>query len=221
MSRDAGPTLSRCPGVWLIRPIILAFLHSVCKPVASKLKRQQISSRVQRFGPDSQEEPMKIGRRDNAIELLLEVIDQGYDRHAWHGTNLRGSIRGLTPKQAAWRPAEGRHNIWEIVIHAAYWKYAVRRRLLDEKRGTFPFKGSNWFPRPETVTAAAWRNDIALLEETHRSLRQAISQFSADALSTKTARKKFTNAALIYGAASHDIYHAGQIQLLKRLYSTR
>ena len=163
---------------------------------------------------------MKTNRPDTALELLLEVFDQGYDHHAWHGTNLRGSIRGLTPEQAAWRPAAGRHNIWEIVIHAAYWKYAVWRRLLDEKRGTFPLKGSNWFPRPDTVTAGAWRRDIALLEQIHRSLRQAISQFSPAALSARRGRKKFTNAALIYGVASHDIYHAGQIQLLKRLYSS-
>ena len=164
---------------------------------------------------------MKPPHRFSEIELLLEMIDQGYDRRAWHGTNLRGSIRGLTPEQAAWRPAAGRHNIWEIVIHAAYWKYTVRRRLLGEKRGSFPLKGSNWFPRPEAdTTAAAWRKDVALLEENHRSLRNAVEQISPKALLLKTARKKFTNAAVIYGVASHDIYHAGQIQLLKRLYST-
>ena len=164
---------------------------------------------------------MKTPHRISEIELLLEMIDQGYDHHAWHGTNLRGSIRGLTPEQAAWRPAPGRHNIREIVIHAAYWKYAVRRRLLGEKRGSFPLKGSNWFSRPDTdQTAAAWRRDVALLEENHRSLRHAISQLPREALLLKTARKKFTNAAVIYGVASHDIYHAGQIQLLKRLHST-
>ena len=65
---------------------------------------------------------------DNVRQLLM-IIDQAYDRVSWHGTNLRGSIRGLSAKDAAWRPRPGRHNIWEVVVHAAYWKYAVRRRL--------------------------------------------------------------------------------------------
>ena len=155
------------------------------------------------------------------IELLLEVIDQAYDHAAWHGTNLRGSIRRLTAEQAAWRPASGRHNIWEIVIHAAYWKYAVRRRLLGEKRGSFRFKGSNWFVRPNIATDEAWRADVAFLEDMHRALRDAIAARPPQTLSERTALKKFTNAAVIYGVASHDIYHAGQIQLLKRLRATR
>jgi uncharacterized damage-inducible protein DinB len=162
---------------------------------------------------------MKTTNTGVEIELLLELIDQAYDHHAWHGTNLRGSIRGLTAEQAAWRPAAGRHNIWEIVMHTAYWKYAVRRRLLDEKRGSFPIRGSNWFARPATASEAAWREDLALLQETHRSFRRAVAEFSPAALTLSTARKKFTNAAVIYGVASHDLYHAGQIQLLKRLHT--
>jgi hypothetical protein len=154
------------------------------------------------------------------IELLLKIIDQAYDHMAWHGTNLRGSVRGLTIEEAGWRPAPGRHNIWEVAVHAAYWKYAVRRRLLGEKRGSFPLKGSNWFARPEAPSVEAWRNDIKLLEEMHRSLRQAVGELPLARLYETPAGKKVSNAAMIYGIASHDLYHAGQIQLLKRLYST-
>ena len=52
------------------------------------------------------------------------LLDEAFDRRSWHGTNLRGSIRGLPRSTAAWRPAPDRHNIWELVVHAAYWKYA-------------------------------------------------------------------------------------------------
>jgi hypothetical protein len=72
------------------------------------------------------------------IHLLLQLIDEAYKSQAWHGTNLRGSIRGLTSKQAAWRPDVNCHNIWEIVIHTAYWKYIVRRRLLGGKKRFVP-----------------------------------------------------------------------------------
>ena len=71
--------------------------------------------------------------RANVVRLLLAAIDEAYERKAWHGTNLRGALRGVTARQAAWRPAAGRHNLWEIALHAAYWKYAVRRRLTGEK----------------------------------------------------------------------------------------
>jgi hypothetical protein len=81
------------------------------------------------------------------IELLLTQIDQAYDHRSWHGTNLRGSIRGLTPEEAVWRPAPRRHNIHELIVHCAYWKYVVSRRLAGGKRGSFALKGSNWFAR--------------------------------------------------------------------------
>ena len=61
--------------------------------------------------------------------MILALLDQAYDRPSWHGTNLRGSLRRVTPEQAAWRPGPARHNIWEIAVHAAYWKYAAWRRL--------------------------------------------------------------------------------------------
>jgi len=161
---------------------------------------------------------MKSRSSHPEITLLLELIDQSYDSRAWHGTNLRGSLRRVTPEAAAWRPAPGRHNIWEIMIHTAYWKYTIRRRLLGEKRGSFPLKGSDWFVRPQEAGIKAWREDLALLDETHGSMRQAIVDLPAARLHRVAGSSKYTHAFLIYGIASHDLYHAGQIQLLKRLH---
>jgi hypothetical protein len=151
------------------------------------------------------------------IQLFLQLIDEAYKNRAWHGTNLRGSIRGLTLKQAAWRPTPTRHNIWEIVVHAAYWKYSVRRRLLGEKKGSFPLKGSNWIKRPLEMTEKAWREDVHLLNEMHRSMCKAIVSLKPSDLNRKAAHSKFTNVFLISGIACHDVYHTGQIQLIKQL----
>jgi len=151
------------------------------------------------------------------INLLLSILDEAYEKQAWHGPNLRGSIRGLTAKQAAWRPSPKRHNIWEIVLHCAYWKYAVRRRILGEKRGSFPVKGSNWFVRPVTKTEKAWREDIRLLESCHRSMREAIAHLNPSDLKRIPRGSKVSNTRIIFGIAAHDLYHTGQIQLLKRL----
>ncbi len=165
---------------------------------------------------------MPYQRKQMSVEMamLLDAFDEAYERKAWHGPNLKGSIRGVSPQLAAWRPASTRHNIWEQVVHAAYWKYVVRRCLLGEKRGSFPCKGSNWFARPEAEpTAAAWLSDVALLDQMHRSLREAIADVDPSELSSRPAGSKVTSAAILRGIAAHDVYHAGQIQLLKRLAS--
>jgi DinB family protein len=112
------------------------------------------------------------------MQQLLSLLDQAYDRRSWHGTNLRGSIRRVSAEQAAWRPGSKRHNIWELVVHAAYWKYAVWRRLASERRGSFPLKGSNWFRRPEDTSERAWRADVALLDQMHRFLRESAADLS-------------------------------------------
>jgi uncharacterized damage-inducible protein DinB len=158
-------------------------------------------------------------KSNDEIASLVQLVEEGYRRKAWHGRNLRGALRGLTPEQAAWRPGRGRHNVWEIAVHAAYWKYAVTRRLRGEKRGAFPLEGNNWFARPDdAATAAAWRRDLALLEAQHGELLAAIASTSPRALDVPNGRV-FTTRQLITGAAMHDIYHAGQIQLLKRLHA--
>ncbi len=154
------------------------------------------------------------------VTQLLAILDQAYNRASWHGTNLRGSIRRVGVKQAAWRPEQKRHNIWEIVVHAAYWKYAAARRFNGGGRGSFPLKGSNWFQRPveqAQSTESAWRADIALLDQMHELLRTAVTRLSPKDLARTPAGKKVSNFTLLSGVAAHDLYHAGQIQLLKRL----
>jgi len=151
------------------------------------------------------------------VRQLLAVIDSAYDRPSWHGTNLRGSIRGLTARRAAWRPAQKRHNIWELVVHAAYWKYAAWRHLTGARRGSFPLKGSNWFARGDARDERGWREDVALLDRMHRSLRAAAASLAALDLARTAAGSTVSTFALLSGVAAHDLYHAGQIQLLKRL----
>jgi DinB superfamily len=148
----------------------------------------------------------------DSAKLVLALLDEAYEKKTWHGPNLRQSIKGVTAKQAAWRPGPGRHNIWEVMLHAAYWKYAVRRRIEGGKRGSFVLKGSNFFLRPEPGkrNEAAWQADKNLLEREHRALRQTVAEI------LRTPRGA-TFLKQLYGVAFHDVYHAGQIRLLRRL----
>ncbi len=145
------------------------------------------------------------------IDLLLANLDEAYERRGWHGTNLRGALRGLSAEDVVWRPGKGRHNIWELTLHAAYWKYAVRRKLTGAKRGSFPTKGSNWFASPAKADDASWREIVALLDREHRALREAVAALDEAVLRDP---KKLR---IVRGAAAHDLYHTGQIQLVKRL----
>lgn len=147
----------------------------------------------------------------DVLGVLLANLDAAYVTKGWHGTNLRGSLRGLTAEEVLRRPADGRHNVYELTLHAAYWKYAVRRRLTGEKRGSFPLKGSNFFRAPSSLTEEAWKEAVQLLDREHRLLREAVALLTpADLRDPKKLR-------LVYGVAAHDAYHTGQIQLVKRL----
>jgi uncharacterized damage-inducible protein DinB len=155
------------------------------------------------------------------LSLLLRILDEGYEKKAWHGPNLKGSLRGITVEQAVWRPRPDRHNIRDLVRHTAYWKYANRRRLTGEKRGSFPLDGSNWFSESAPATEKAWRADVAMLDEQHRRLREVVRALSPKALGERSRGSRHRIDTLVYGIAAHDVYHAGQIQLLKRLYRDR
>ena len=157
--------------------------------------------------------------RFSAIELLLQLLDQAYDRKAWHGPNLSGSLRRISAALAAWRPGRSRRCIAEIAVHCAYWKYAARRRLTGGKRGSFALKGSNWFALPEPLDESTWRHYLKLLDSTHRELRATVAGLPPKELLIVPNGSRVTNLALIEGIAAHDLYHAGQVQLLKRLHA--
>jgi len=158
------------------------------------------------------------GEKNPRVALLLQALDQAYDRKSWHGPVLRGSLRGVTATEAAWRPGPKRHNVWEIALHAAYWKYTVLRRLRRPEEIRFPYAGSDFFLRPEGAPSeAAWRADLKVLADIHRDLRASVAALSDARLDSVPDGSKTPFVDLVLGVAYHDIYHAGQIQLLKRL----
>jgi hypothetical protein len=151
------------------------------------------------------------------VSGLVDVLDQVYARRGWHGTTLKGALRGIAPALATWRPGRGRHNIWELALHAAYWKFVVRRRLTGDTTLVFPRAGADWPAVPVPASLASWRRDVALLEDQHRLLRQVVARFPASKLGRRASGSRWTFAEQIHGVIAHDAYHTGQIQLIKRL----
>jgi hypothetical protein len=140
--------------------------------------------------------------------LLVAALDNAFDKRSWHGPNLTGALRGVSAADAA-RRVRGRKTIWEQALHAAYWKQRVLNKVAGPTR--FARRGSDWPAPPAEPTEAAWRADVRLLHDLHRRLREAVTGLSVNGLVDDRT------VWLIHGAAAHDVYHAGQIRLLRRL----
>lgn len=155
------------------------------------------------------------GAVDPRIELLVDNLDRAYRGRSWHGTALRGTLRGVTSAAATWRPAPDRNSVWDLLLHAAYWKYVVRRRLTGGAIGSFPRAGANFPALPQPANSRALRADCELLDEQHALLRAAVLALDARRLHARVGSWRVVE--IVLGAAAHDLYHAGQINLLKRL----
>lgn len=151
--------------------------------------------------------------------LLLGIVDESYDKPNFNEANLRGTLRRVTATQAAWRPPGARRTIAEIVVHCAYWKYAIRRRLTGGPMRGFPLKGSNWFAVPARLTKNQWDGYVRLLDDEHAKLRQAIGQVDRSLDFGSPAGRKA--ARWVFGIAAHDAYHTGQIRLIRAMKRRR
>jgi len=147
---------------------------------------------------------------DGRIELLRQIVDRAFYKRSWHGTTLKGALRGMTADEALWRPAPDRKNVWELLLHAAYWKYVVRRTLNPSDEPAFPRRPRDWPRVPGEPDTKALKSDVKMLQREHDLLRDAIARLDPARLDEKTS-------SMIYGVAAHDTHHGGQVQLLKRL----
>ncbi len=150
-----------------------------------------------------------------AIDATLSrILQEGYGPGAWHGPDLKAALAEVTPEQAFWRPGPGRHCIAEIALHQAWCARSVRAQLSGRPAGPFVTPGEDWFAL-EAGRDLGWHEVLAALEAEQRELASVVSELGAGrASSPLAAQERFD---LVLGVACHAIYHAGQVQLLKRL----
>ncbi len=160
---------------------------------------------------------------DPRVEEILNLLQPAKGKQLWYGgATAAGSLRGVGVEEAAWKPAPDRHSIWALVLHLAYWKYAVRRILEDSPKGAFPRKPSNWPVVPTEASEDLWKKDRLLLRDEHENLLAVVRAFDPrrlDEIAPGSGSYRF--ADLMFGVSTHDLYHTGQIQLVKRLYRGR
>lgn len=147
------------------------------------------------------------------IDRIGEQLKRAFEGEAWHGPSVLESLEGVTAAQAARRPLEGAHSIWEIALHIAVWEDVVRRRALGEKYQ--PTDEQDWPAIPDT-SAAAWQETLTRLKAGHRALRKVVAAFDPKRLDQPLVPGGSTGYVQFHGAVQHDIYHAGQIAVLRK-----
>lgn len=158
---------------------------------------------------------------DKRIQDLLELLDPPKGFQPWHGgPTLMGCLRGVNVTQAAWKPAPNRNSIWDLALHIGYWKYNIIRKLNPDYPKGFERSPANFPELPNSISEEEWELDKELLQRTHEKLIQEIKNFPAEKLDqTCPTKKEWTFAQLISGITAHDVYHIGQIQFLKKLFT--
>ena len=174
-------------------------------------------SRQLRSAAQYRQSGAQIGGAMNEVERIAEQLRKAFEGEAWHGSSVRELLSSTTRGQAAKRPIPGAHTIWEIVLHIGVWESVVRRRLLGELV-TELAPQQDW-PPVRDVSETAWRRTLQDLDQGHVQLQQSITQLTDERLGEIVPGKDYTVYVMLHGVIQHNLYHAGQIALLKRAFA--
>jgi uncharacterized damage-inducible protein DinB len=147
------------------------------------------------------------------VNFVVDQMKRVYGGDAWYGSGLREILSDVSADQAMARPVEGAHTIWEITLHIAAWMGAIQGRIEGEPVDE-PDEG-DW-PKVEGAGEKAWEKTLAKLDRAHEELVKAVSSLSDQALKEKTAGRDHSVRITLHGIIQHNIYHSGQIALLKK-----
>lgn len=153
--------------------------------------------------------------KDADARTLKRILKEGYGPGAWHGPDLKAALADVTPEGAFWRPAPERHSIAEIALHHAYCARSVRGQLLGVTPEPFVLEGDDWFALSEPP-ALTWHEILGIVEAEQKRLGAAMTKIGTDRARSALSDDKVFD--LVVGITCHAVYHAGQVQLLKRLY---
>jgi len=155
-------------------------------------------------------------------DRIIDQFQREHDGDPWHGSPLRAILEGVDARRAARKPIPDAHSIWELVLHVTGWKQEVAKRVAGAAAGE-PEDG-DW-PAPGEPTEARWIAAVANLEAAHRALIAAIRALPERKLlePTNDPRDRPLGAGvsyyvLLHGTVQHDVYHAGQIAILKKAH---
>ena len=145
---------------------------------------------------------------------IVEQLRNAFEGDAWHGPALLELLADVDPATAASHPLPETHSIWELVLHVAAWDEAVNRRIVERK--ALQLKGAQNFPPVKDKSSAAWKKAVAHLKKTHSALVKTTAGLSDKQLGERVPGKKYNIRFMLDGVVQHELYHAGQIAILKK-----
>lgn len=157
-------------------------------------------------------------------EYSIDVLRRSFDGEAWHGPALSEALEGVSANEAADHPIARAHSIWEITLHATGWADEVARRLGGATPGE-PEQG-DW-PTVGEPSEAVWLSTLQRLAEARTAVLQAVEQLPAEKFEERLGTADaplgtgHTHAGMIVGLAQHNVYHAGQIVILRKALEQR
>lgn len=150
------------------------------------------------------------------IQRIADQLRRAFKGEAWHGPALLEILDGVPARQASARPLASTHSIWEIVLHISAWEDTVRRRLGGELFE--PTGEQNWPSIPDT-SDAAWQRALEALRSGHAALERTIALLPDSRLGETVPGQDYSVYFMLHGLVQHNLYHAGQIALLKKAAS--
>jgi len=147
---------------------------------------------------------------------IADQLRRAFDGSAWHGPALLELLADVDAATAAAKPIADAHSIWDLVLHIAAWDNAALVRLSGKK--CQPAGLAN-FPHTPKPTAAAWRQAITHAKRTHETLVKTVASLNDLRLLDRVPGKRYNFYHMLHGVAQHELYHAGQIALLKKARS--
>ena len=155
----------------------------------------------------------KTAETTPAAAILGRILAEGYGPGAWHGADLKAALADVTEETAFTRPAHGRHSIAEIALHHAYCARTVRERLTGTTPEPFVLQGDDWFALPD-ASKLTWAQLAKAVESEQRKLTDAVKGIAEGKASPLSGDEQLN---LVLGITCHAVYHAGQVQLVKKL----
>lgn len=149
------------------------------------------------------------------VSRIHDQLHRAYTGPAWHGPALREILAGVTWQTAAQRPIPGAHTIWELVLHVTVWMSVVTRRIEGAEMPTLP-PDQDWPAAPEP-SAAGWQEALDRLAHAQTNLETVVRGLTDDRLRDKVMGEvPYSIYTMLHGAVQHNLYHGGQIALLKK-----
>jgi len=147
------------------------------------------------------------------IRRIVDQMDRAFSGDAWHGPPLMQVLEGVPAENASKHSIHGAHSIWELVNHIAAWNTIVGHKLKDEPVEVTAER--DWPPVWE-ADDVAWKRSLESLAESRARLRKLVESFRDERLDEIVGGENYSRYVLLHGLVQHDLYHAGQIAILKK-----